>query len=75
MPARANASASWPMTITAPVLDAGGQALRRVEERPEVELVGGGQRVQRGAHRAVRGLQDAQLVSPLERSSVEYVRW
>ena len=37
-----------------------GQPLDRVQERAEVELVAGGERVQARAHRPVRGLEHAQ---------------
>ena len=41
--------------------DAVGEPLDRVEERAEVELLAGRERVQARAHRPVRGLEHAQL--------------
>ena len=76
IPARAKTSASWPITITRACQIVGRQPPHRVQERAEVELLGGrparaGSSSSSGATARARAAASRRE----ERSSVVYVRW
>ena len=76
MPARENASASWPTTITLACQIDGRQAPQRVQERAEVgRSMSWASECRLEFIAACDGSSTRSSVSPDDRSSVVYVRW